>query len=152
MRTVSELIKPQDMIICEGELLSKMAMIHLENVGLHNIIFTGDSPVPGAGLPLSIGVKIARPESRVFLFTDTRNLKRHHREFQTASRYHLPVTTFLFQGNKEKPDEEVDFSILSESLGVPSRRISDPSESLTASEVESSFDSLKGMLFDMSSC
>ena len=67
----------------------------------------------------------------MFLISETELLKRHHREFQTQSRYQLGVTSLLFQTHEQRPEEEVDFTMLAQSLGVPARRITDAEEEIT---------------------
>ena len=87
----------------------------------------------GAGLPLALGAKLARPAARIFLISESELLKRHHREFQTQSRYQLSITTLMFQTHDQRPENEVDFTMLAKSLGVAARRIRDAEEEITDS-------------------
>ena len=90
----------------------------LKTPGLNNVILLDNETVPGAGLPVAIGAKAAKEESRVFLLTESEPLKQHSREFQTMTRYNLPVTSFVFPTGKNKPEGEVDYVKLAESFGV----------------------------------
>jgi thiamine pyrophosphate-dependent acetolactate synthase large subunit-like protein len=148
---VSELIRPEDYVVCDGPLAAKAAILKLKHSGLHHTVPIADDYIPGAGLPVALGIKAAAPNSRVFFIAETSRMKRHSREFQTASRYKLPVTTFLFQDKDKKPDEEVNFSEMAKSLGVQAQTITEPVEEITKDAVTESFSKESGMLFDVSS-
>ncbi len=128
---INAVITPEDIVICEGPAVARVAMVYLMPPGLHNCFLLDDVDVAGAGYPLALGAKLARPEARVFLISETGMLKRHHREFQTQSRYQLGITSLLFQSLEQRPEEEVDFTVLAKSLGVPARKIRDAEEEIT---------------------
>jgi len=148
---VSELLRPEDYVVCDGPLAAKAAILKLKYPALNRMMPIVDDYIPGAGLPVALGIKAAAPKSRVYFITETGRIKRHSREFQTASRYKLPVTTFLFQDKDKKPDEEVDFAEMAKSLGVQAQPITEPVEEITKDAVTESFSKESGMLFDVSS-
>jgi len=148
---VSELLRPEDYVVCDGPLAARAAMLKLKHPGLGRVVPIADDYIPGAGLPVALGIKAAAPKSKVFFITETSRMKRHSREFQTASRYKLPVTGFVFQDKDKKPDEEVNFAEMAKSLGVQARTITDPVEEITKETVTESFSKDSGMLFDVSS-
>ncbi len=147
---INYLLSPSDYVVCEGPIAAAAAIVKLKHPGLARTILIGDDYVPGAGLPLALGVKSAAPAAKVFLVTDTVRLKRHSREFQTGKRYELPVTGFVFQGQEKKPPEEVNFAELAQSFGVESLTIREPLEEITSEAVTKSFPSRSGSLFDIS--
>ena len=151
VETISELLRPEDYVVCEGPMAAATAMTTLKHPGLHRTFLMPDDYIPGAGLPVSLGIKAASPKSRVYLVSETSRFKRHSREFQTAGRYKLPVTMFLFQDNPQKPEEEVDFTALARSLGVDAKHVPEPVEEVTPDVVAESFASESGTLFDASS-
>ncbi|MCP4683221.1 MAG: hypothetical protein GY864_12885, partial [Desulfobacterales bacterium] len=51
---------------------------------------------------------------------------------------------------EKKPEEEVDFAALANSLGVQARYIHEPEEEITEKEIKAAFSSKTGMLFDAS--
>ena len=144
---INTALTPDDMVICEGATVTRVAMAHLHHPGLHNCVLLNDADVAGAGYPLALGARLAKPGARVFLISETEMLKRHHREFQTQSRYKLGITTFLFQTREQRPEEEVDFAVLARSLGVPAKKISDAEEEITDTLLaETSLSSTGGLL------
>ncbi len=149
MDRINAVLNPEDTVVCEGPTVTRAAMVHLHHPGLHNCILIDGTDVAGAGLPLALGARLARPEARVFLISETELLKRHHREFQTQSRYKLGVTTLLFQSREQPPEEEVDFTTLARSLGVPARRITDAEEEITDTLLHETASSTKGGLLDI---
>lgn len=128
---INTVITAEDVVICEGPTVTRVAMVYLRHPGLHNCFLFDDVDVAGTGYPLALGVKLAKPEAAVFLISETEMLKRHHREFQTQSRYQLGIATLLFQSRGKRPEEEVDFAVLAKSLGVPARKITDAEEEIT---------------------
>jgi len=147
---VADLLRPEDYVVCDGPLASGAALAKLKHPALHRAVMIEDDYIPGAGLPVALGLKAGSPNSRVFLVTETGRFKRHSRELQSARRYGLAVTSFLFQEAATKPDEEVDFAMLSKSLGVQAQSITEPVEEITPDVVEESFKSESGTLFDAS--
>ncbi|GEM_PF-737812 len=147
---VAGLLRPQDWVVCDGRLAAAAALARLKHPGLHRVVMLGDDYIPGAGLPVALGIRAASPDSRVFLVTETDRMKRHSRELQSGTRYGLPVTTFLFQDKAVKPDEEVDFTMLARSFGVRAHAITEPVEEITPDVIEESFSSKAGTLFDAS--
>ena len=128
---LNAVLTADDLVVCEGPTVTRIAMVHLKHPGRHNCFLLDGLDVAGAGLPVALGARLARPEARVFLISETEMLKRHHREFQTQSRYQLGIVSLLFQAHEERPGEEVDFASLAKSLGVPARRIRDAEEEIT---------------------
>lgn len=150
LEVVSKLAGPEDFVICEGAMAATAALTRLALPGLHGAWLRPDDDIPGAGMPLSLGIKAARPGSKIFLVSAAGLFKRHSREFQTASRYQLPVVSFLFQDQIKKPDEEVDFAALARSLGVAAESVVEPVEEITEPAVRSALNEKNGMLFDAS--
>lgn len=147
---INSTIKPEDVVVCEGKAASMAAMAHLNAPGLHNCHMLSADDSPGAGYPVSLGVKLARPAARVFLISETDLFKRHHRELQTQSRYQLNTTTLVFQSRKTRPDHEVNFTALARSLGVSAQTLSDPEEEITDTLLCKADTAPTGMLFDAS--
>lgn len=147
---INNALRPEDVVICEGPAAVSAASVHLRHPGLHNCILLNDDDMTGAGFPLSLGIKLARPSARVYLISQTEPFKRHHREFQTQQRYRLPTTTLLFQSAEKRPETEVDFTRLSQSLGVPARSIDDAEEEITDSLLKDAAASETGYLLDAS--
>jgi len=150
LEVINGLLSPEDYVVCEGPMAARAAALKLRHPGVGRTALIGDDYIPGAGLPLALGIKSATPAARVFLVTDTVRLKRHSRELQTAKRYELPVTGFVFQGLERKPPQEVDFSRLAQSFGLESTTIREPLEEITPEAVSKSFASRTGTLFDVS--
>lgn len=150
LEVINRLLSPSDYVVCEGPTASAAAAVRLRHPGLNRTVLIGDDYIPGAGLPLALGIKSAGPGNRVFLVTDTVRLKRHSRELQTARRYELPVTGFVFQGQEKKPPEEVNFTALAQSFGVESLTVREPLEEITSEVVAKSLSSRTGTLFDVS--
>lgn len=126
-------------------------MVHLKHPGLHNCLNMADRDTAGCGFPVALGVKVAKPEGKVFLVSETGLFKKHHREFQTQPRYRLAASTFLFQSEKERPQEEADFHLPAKSLGVSSRVVTDPEEEMTDNMIAEALSSKTGALLDVSS-
>ena len=146
---LSAVLTSDDMVIFDGPTVTRVAMVHLKHPGLHNCVLLNDADVAGAGYPLALGARLAKPGARVFLISETEMLKRHHREFQTQSRYQLGVTTFLFQTREQRPEEEVDFAVLARSLGVPAKKIVDAEEEITDTLLSETSSSPTGGLLDI---
>jgi len=150
MKAVSEYAGSEDFVVCDGPLVCSVAARALRLKTPHRSLLIPGDEIPGAGLPLSHGIKAALPDSNVFLFSDTDRMKRHHRELQTQARYGLGVSTFLFQAAETRPDHEVDFSHLSRSLGVKSEKMMDSSEELSSHKLEEAVSDKRGFVFDLS--
>ncbi|MFP4446269.1 MAG: thiamine pyrophosphate-binding protein, partial [Desulfosudaceae bacterium] len=115
---INNTMKPDDVVVCDGRTASLAAMACLKKPALHHCHLLADDDIPGAGYPVSLGVKLAMPDSRVFFISETDLFKRHHRELQTQSRYRLNTTTLVFKSREKRPDHEVDLAALARSLGV----------------------------------
>ncbi len=150
LKRVGNIAEPGDYVICEGKTLTRAALVFLKRSGLHRTVMIMEDDIPGAGFPISLGIKLAEPKARIFLLTEAGQMKRHEREFQTQSRYSLGITTFLFQDKVKKSSHEVDFAGFARSLGVPAKTVIDPEEELSEKEIENSFFLETGMLFDAS--
>ncbi|MDY6905847.1 MAG: thiamine pyrophosphate-binding protein [Thermodesulfobacteriota bacterium] len=145
---INNLITSNDKIVCEGRAAAMAAMAYLKRPGLHNCHILVDDDIPGAGYPVSLGVKLAAPDARVFLISETDLFKRHHRELQTQKRYRLNTTSLLFKSRETRPDHEVDFVTLAKSLGVSAQSLTDPEEEITDTLLCEGEQCLTGMLFD----
>jgi acetolactate synthase-1/2/3 large subunit len=141
---------PDTVIVCDGKMAAGAAMTVLRRGGLHNTVMLADDYTPGAGFPLALGMKCARPERGVVLISDADSFKRHHRELQTMNRYGLAVSIFLFQEKEKKPREEVDFAALARSFGVEARSITNPEREISEEAIRDSSASC-GILFDATS-
>jgi len=146
---VNKVAKEGDVVVCEGPMAAGAAAVTLSAPGPGGAVLLSDA-VPGAGLPLSMGMKSARPESDIYLVTDSASFKRHSRELQSMKRYGFAVNVMLFQSAEQRPEEEVDFTALAKSFGVPAREVIDPVEEIGVDELRESAKSKDGMLFDAS--
>lgn len=150
IRAVSAAAGPEDFIVCEGALPAGAAMAALEREALHGVTLLPDDSIPGAGLPLCLGIKAWAPDANVFLVSEASMVKRHSRELQTASRYGLGVNAFVFQDREKKPEEEVNFAALAAGLGVDSKSVLDPEEEVTERVVRDNLSARGGTLYDAS--
>ncbi len=147
---INRILRPEDMVICEGPTAAFAALAHLQHPGRHSTIILADDDVPGAGFPLALGARLARPAARVFFLSETALFKRHHRELQTQHRYGLGTTGFVFQSHKRKPEEEVNFAVLARSLGVSAQAITDPEEEVTDTLLTDALSAPSGIILDIS--
>ncbi len=147
---INNTIKPGDVVVCDGQTASLAAMAGLNKPSRHHCFLMADDDIPGAGYPVSLGVKLAKPDSRVFLISETDLFKRHHRELQTQSRYNLSTTTLVFKSRPKRLEHEVDFAALARGLGVSAQALTDPEEEITDSLLAAGHTSVTGMLLDAS--
>jgi acetolactate synthase-1/2/3 large subunit len=94
----------------------------------------------GYGLPMAMGVKLARPRERVFALCDTESLLHHIQELDTARREDIAVIVCVV-------GEPFDWSKVAEGFGLPGTVATGPAELMVA--LEKAGDSPTAMVIDM---
>lgn len=152
MKSIGPCLGPDDILVCEGSMTKAAAVACLARSGTHNTFLPDEDLVAGSGFPLALGMKFAKMDRRVFLFTEAGCFKHHMRELQTMSRYGAPISILVFGDRDEKPGHEVDFCSLSENLGVRSLKAVSEDEGIAETLIEENLHESPGLLVDYTGC
>ena len=79
----------------------------------------------GYGLPMALGIKLARPRERVFALCDTESLLHHVQELDTARREGINVIVCVV-------GEPFDWSRVAEGFGLPGTTVAGAAELMVA--------------------
>jgi acetolactate synthase-1/2/3 large subunit len=142
-------LRDEDFVVCEGKDILLAAKLFLGNYSPGQAILIPDSAPAGGGFPLALGIKAAAQKARVFLVSDRKKFKYHCREFQTASRYKLGICSLVFPDKEPLDEEEPEFAMLAESLGVKGFSIQEPVEELTGKMLGQAFELEAGSLLEI---
>ncbi|MFX1562366.1 MAG: thiamine pyrophosphate-binding protein, partial [Promethearchaeota archaeon] len=150
MKEIREFASPDSLFVLDGGDTSAWAYLYLR-ANYPGQIIGSQGPLQhlGAGLPISIAAKLARPKSPVFLITGDGSLLFNVSELDTAVRHQVPVivvvnndsawglvyhTRLLRTGSEEKAaqgtllSESTRYDKLAQSLGASGELVTTPDE------------------------
>ncbi len=148
MTVISEGVAKGDAVVTDASYSSAWVMDRLwQDFPGHTAFAPRGCGVLGWGLPAALGVKVARPDSRVTLVTGDGGLLFTIGELETATRLDLDLTVvllnnrsfgyqrqadMLWQGNEDMPDlrfgEQADFAAIAAGFGWATAQVDDPGD------------------------
>jgi acetolactate synthase I/II/III large subunit len=127
VRAVGEALRPEDLVVLDGPASFYWGSV-LCPAGRNNTRYLSSGlKGMGYGLPMAMGVKLARPGDRVFALCDTEALMHHVQELDTARREGVAVTAFIV-------GEPFDWKAVAEGFGLTGLRATTPGELMSAIE------------------
>jgi acetolactate synthase I/II/III large subunit len=127
VRAFGEALRPEDLVVLDGPASFYWGSV-LCPAGRNNTRYLSSGlKGVGYGLPMAMGVKLARLRERVFALCDTEALMHHIRELDTARREGIAVTVFVV-------GEAFDWKAVAEGFGLMGSRATTPGELMSAIE------------------
>ncbi|MDY6797061.1 MAG: thiamine pyrophosphate-binding protein [Actinomycetota bacterium] len=125
VNTLGETIRGEDLMVMDGGESFYWGSL-LCPAGMNNTrYFSHGLKGIGYGLPMAMGVKLARPRERVFALCDTRSLLHHIQELDTARREGIGVIVCVV-------GDPFDWSKVAEGFGLPGVAVTGAAELMVA--------------------
>ena len=142
-------LPPDGVMILDAGNAGKHMRMFMDTYQPNTFMYTSDWGSVGAGLPMAMGVKLARPQQAVMAAVGDMGMMCNLGELETAMREKIPVVCVVFNdqglGNERAFENElyggrtfavdygdIDFAALARVLGAYGERVEDPSELIPA--------------------
>jgi acetolactate synthase I/II/III large subunit len=120
-------MRPEDLMVLDGRDSSYWGSLLCPAGGSNTRHQSRGLKGAGYGLPMALGVKLARPRDRVFALCDTDALLHHVQELDTARREGLAVIVCVI-------GEPFDWKAVAEGFGLAGAEVTAPAELMVALE------------------